>query len=130
MPNAEGVSMWQNRNEWAKNSLFSIYVCSKSCQTLLGDVWKQNWSKVVYFEVPLRIVGHVLFVCFIYSRLSNFSAIRRLPKCQNTKMFLQSHMLKHKNNARLCGGQRLFRVACWNIKLMQDCVGVLLWNER
>ena len=59
MPNAEGVSMWQNHNEWAKNSLFSIYVCSKSCQTLLGDVWKQNWSKVVYFEVPLRIVGHV-----------------------------------------------------------------------
>jgi hypothetical protein len=26
MPNAEGVGMWQNHNERAKNSLFTMYV--------------------------------------------------------------------------------------------------------
>jgi uncharacterized protein (DUF983 family) len=44
MPNAEGVGMRQNHNERAKNSVFTMYVVGHV--KLLGDVWKQNWSKV------------------------------------------------------------------------------------
>jgi hypothetical protein len=127
MPIAEDVGMWQNHKERAKNLLFIMYVqCSRSCQSLLGDVWKQNWSKVVLGSYPDMKTGvfvdesliYLTFVCYIQidNKEKKLGLLRTWCKifrsssensgsCQNVKRqkCFWSHMLKYKTDARLCG---------------------------